>query len=80
MAFTADLLRLLNRHPEWKAELRRHVLSDELQGLRVHAGTKSARRPLWQRPSPRKNAPKRVCSMPSCSVALRHPINPSVPM
>lgn len=37
MAFTAegfqDLLRLLNRHPEWKAELRRHILSDDLLTL-----------------------------------------------
>src|SRR6266852_2555766 len=28
-----DLLRLLDQHPEWRAELRRHVLSDELLEL-----------------------------------------------
>ncbi|MDW8269138.1 MAG: hypothetical protein RMN24_08240, partial [Anaerolineae bacterium] len=37
MSFTVDdfqdLLRLLNRHPEWKAELRRQVLSEELLNL-----------------------------------------------
>lgn len=34
MAFTVqdfqDLLRLLEQHPEWQAELRRHVLTEEL--------------------------------------------------
>ncbi|MBI2911230.1 MAG: hypothetical protein HYY05_03745 [Chloroflexi bacterium] len=37
MAFTVadfpDLLRLLEEHPEWRAELRRHVLTDELLEL-----------------------------------------------
>src|SRR4051794_12483949 len=37
MAFTVDdfqdLIRLLGQHPEWRAELRRHVLSDELLEL-----------------------------------------------
>ena len=37
MAFTVedfqDLLRLLEQHPEWRAELRRHVLTEELLGL-----------------------------------------------
>ena len=37
MAFTVqdfqDLLRLLEQHPEWRADLRRHVLSEELLGL-----------------------------------------------
>ena len=37
MAFTVqdfqDLIRLLAEHPEWRAELRRHVLSDELLEL-----------------------------------------------
>lgn len=37
MAFTVsdfqDLIRLLGEHPEWRAELRRHVLSDELLEL-----------------------------------------------
>jgi hypothetical protein len=37
MAFTTDdfqdLVRLLDQHPEWKAELRRHVLTDELLEL-----------------------------------------------
>jgi hypothetical protein len=37
MSFTVDdfqdLLRLLADHPEWQAELRRHVLTDELLGL-----------------------------------------------
>ncbi|HLG72129.1 MAG TPA: hypothetical protein VK009_17060 [Chloroflexota bacterium] len=37
MAFTVDdfqdLLRLLEQHPEWRAELRRQVLSEELLGL-----------------------------------------------
>jgi hypothetical protein len=37
MAFTVedfqDLLRLLGAHPEWQAELRRHVLTDELLRL-----------------------------------------------
>jgi chromosome segregation ATPase len=37
MAFTVadlqDLLRLIDQHPEWRAELRRHVLSDELLEL-----------------------------------------------
>jgi hypothetical protein len=28
-----DLLRLLDQHPEWRAELRRHVLGDELPEL-----------------------------------------------
>ena len=28
-----DLIRLLEQHPEWRAELRRHVLSDELLEL-----------------------------------------------
>jgi cell division protein FtsB len=28
-----DLIRLLDQHPEWRAELRRHVLSDELLEL-----------------------------------------------
>jgi hypothetical protein len=39
MAFTVDdfhdLLRLLDQHPEWRAELRRHVLGDELPELPV---------------------------------------------
>ena len=34
MAFTVgdfqDLIRLLGEHPEWRAELRRHVLSNDL--------------------------------------------------
>ena len=34
MAFTVedfhDLIELLAQHPEWRAELRRHVLSDDL--------------------------------------------------
>jgi hypothetical protein len=37
MAFTVDnfqdLLRLLEQHPEWRADLRLHVLSDELLEL-----------------------------------------------
>ncbi|HZR99183.1 MAG TPA: hypothetical protein VFE37_10775 [Chloroflexota bacterium] len=37
MAFSVedfqDLLRLLEQHPEWRAELRRHVLTEELLGL-----------------------------------------------
>ncbi|MGE3913566.1 MAG: hypothetical protein AB7K36_29720 [Chloroflexota bacterium] len=37
MAFTVedfhDLIELLAQHPEWRAELRRHVLSDELLEL-----------------------------------------------
>lgn len=37
MSFTVDdfqdLIRLLGEHPEWRAELRRHVLSDELLAL-----------------------------------------------
>lgn len=37
MPFTVDefqdLIRLLEQHPEWRAELRRHVLSDELLEL-----------------------------------------------
>jgi len=37
MTFTvsdyADLVRLLNEHPEWRAELRRLLLSDELLTL-----------------------------------------------
>jgi hypothetical protein len=37
MAFTVedfqDLLRLLEQHPEWRAELRRHVLTEELLTL-----------------------------------------------
>lgn len=37
MSFTVDdfqdLIRLLGAHPEWRAELRRHVLSDELLEL-----------------------------------------------
>jgi hypothetical protein len=37
VAFTVgdfhDLIRLLEEHPEWRAELRRHVLSDELVEL-----------------------------------------------
>src|SRR5262245_35790837 len=28
-----DLLRLLEQRPEWRAELRRHVLTEELLGL-----------------------------------------------
>src|SRR5262245_11770738 len=28
-----DLLRLLEQHPEWRADLRRHVLTEELLGL-----------------------------------------------
>jgi hypothetical protein len=39
MAFTVedfhDLIELLTQHPEWRAELRRHVLSDELIELPV---------------------------------------------
>ena len=37
MAFTVedfhDLIELLAQHPEWRAELRRHVLSDDLLAL-----------------------------------------------
>jgi hypothetical protein len=28
-----DLLRLLEQHPEWQAEMRRHVLTEELLEL-----------------------------------------------
>ena len=42
MAFTVgdfqDLLRLLRDHPEWQAELRRHVLSDEVLQLPARVG------------------------------------------
>jgi hypothetical protein len=41
MAFTVedfpDLLRVLAEHPEWRAELRRHVLSEELVALPASA-------------------------------------------
>jgi len=51
-----DLIRLLEQHPEWRAELRRHVLSDEL--LELPAVTRCARA-AWRRPS------ARLCSRPT---------------
>ena len=42
MPFTADefhdLIRLVEAHPEWRAELRRLVLTDELLALPEHVG------------------------------------------
>jgi len=34
-----DLIRLLAQHPEWQAELRLHVLSDELLELPAWCGS-----------------------------------------